>query len=276
MAVRPYYSCLVRIIDLLNASLKVLTNLVAITNFNYFQSLTPSMGNDRDVFEVLKKKGAMPILYVAGAHGSVRFKDLEGHTAVSEPTIATRLDDLEETKLLERTFFDEMPPRVEYSLTPKSEALYDHLTDLFEWMAAHAETGQQATQGDDLEAGQKGSCVYCETGGDIPTDEDGEVLPWFQTVDGLIDRIGRTYAMGIVAQVDAEEPIRYSELKENLGISSDTALSTRLDDLEDADIMIRKSYDEVPPRVEYSLTDEGHELAEFIGPLLEWSEQVDG
>lgn len=234
------------------------------------------MGNDQAVFEVVKKKGAKPILYVAGAHGSVRFKDLEGLTAVSEPTIATRLDDLEETELLERTFFDEMPPRVEYSLTPKSEALYDHLADLFEWAAARAETVSPATQGDDLHADQERNCVYCETGGDTPTDEVGVELPWYQTVDGLIDRIGRTYALGIVAEVDAEEPIRYSELKENLGISSDTALSTRLDDLEDADFMIRKSYDEVPPRVEYSLTDDGHELAEFIGPLLEWSEQVDG
>lgn len=234
------------------------------------------MGDGHPVFEVVKQKGSMPILYVTGVHGSIRFKDLESHMTVSEPTIATRLDDLEEANLLEREFYDEMPPRVEYSLTSTAEGLYDHLTALFEWATKHDETAQEATHGDNRQAVKEGVCVYCELVEDSPTDEESEDLPWFQTVDGLIDRIGRTHAMEIVVEVEKSEPIRYSELKENLGITSDTALSTRLDDLEDADLLVRKSYDEVPPRVEYSLTDEGHELAGCIAPLLEWSTHVDG
>lgn len=96
--------------------------------------------------EVVRGKGAMHIVYITGAHERIRFGDLANHLNISEPTLSTRLDELEDAGLIDRAFFDEMPPRVEYSLTPAGEELYKHLVPLFEWTVEEygAETEKQA------------------------------------------------------------------------------------------------------------------------------------
>lgn len=86
-------------------------------------------------FEAVWRKGALHIIYLTGTNETIRFRDLKDQLTISDPTISTRLDELEEAGLLRRTFFDEMPPRVEYSLTPAGEELYDLLIPLFEWAA---------------------------------------------------------------------------------------------------------------------------------------------
>lgn len=91
------------------------------------------MSEDDPGFEVVWRKGSMHIIYSTGVHDSIRFRELSDRLDISNPTISTRLDELEEAGLLERTFFDEMPPRVEYSLTPPAEELYELLIPIFEW-----------------------------------------------------------------------------------------------------------------------------------------------
>lgn len=230
------------------------------------------MPDDTSIFDVVKRKGAMHVIYITGAHQNVRFTVLESHLSVSEPTIATRLDELEEADLLDRTFYDEMPPRVEYSLPSAAEELYGHLSPLFEWAAVRAETGPTPKQRENPKRGQSQACVYCETANGSGTDGDGDDTPWYRSVDGLINVLGKTYAMGVVAQVGEAGPIRYSEIKDRLDITTDAAVSTRLDQLQEAGLLDRRSYNQVPPRVEYSLTPAGQELAEHLRPLLEWAE----
>ena len=53
------------------------------------------------------------------------------------------------------------------------------------------------------------------------------------------------------------------------GISSKT-LAIRLKELEISGILERKAYNEIPPRVEYRLTDKGQELVESVIGLLQW------
>ena len=53
------------------------------------------------------------------------------------------------------------------------------------------------------------------------------------------------------------------------GISSKT-LAHRLKELEKDEILDRKAYNEIPPRVEYKLTKKGQELVESILNLLQW------
>lgn len=84
-------------------------------------------------YDELTRQDALLILYVVGAHGNIRFREITKHVESSEPTVSTRLDELEEAGLLERTFYDEMPPRVEYSLTPAAEQIYELLTPIVEW-----------------------------------------------------------------------------------------------------------------------------------------------
>lgn len=91
------------------------------------------MPEEESGFDAVRQLGAMHIIYITGSRGIARFTELKEYLDVSGPTIATRLDDLEKAGLLERTYHDEMPPRVEYSLTPAGEELYDRLIPIFEW-----------------------------------------------------------------------------------------------------------------------------------------------
>jgi DNA-binding HxlR family transcriptional regulator len=66
------------------------------------------------------------------------------------------------------------------------------------------------------------------------------------------------------------EPVRYKKFRETMkGISSKT-LAYRLQELEKGGILERRSYNEIPPRVEYNLTTKGQELVESVIDLLQW------
>ena len=66
------------------------------------------------------------------------------------------------------------------------------------------------------------------------------------------------------------EPVRYKKFRETMkGISSKT-LAYRLQELEKGGILERRSYNEIPPRVEYNLTTKGQELVESVIALLQW------
>jgi DNA-binding HxlR family transcriptional regulator len=54
--------------------------------------------------------------------------------------------------------------------------------------------------------------------------------------------------------------VRFSELRSELGEISSSTLSLRLAELEEAGLIERRTFAEIPPRVEYSLTDEGEAL----------------
>lgn len=233
------------------------------------------MQDNHDRLDVVKRKGGMHIIYITGAHGSIRFSDLQTHLTVTDPTISTRLEEQVEAGLLVRTFFDEMPPRVEYSLTPMAEELFGHLSALFEWAAQWTETGRPLDRLETHQQGHSRACVCCETAAVSETDvnDEGDETTWYRTVEGLINVLGKTYAMGVVVQVGEAGPIRYSEIKDRLDITTDAAVSTRLDQLQEAGFLDRRSYNQVPPRVEYSLTPAGQELAERLRPLLEWAER---
>lgn len=230
------------------------------------------MGDDDSIFEAVKRKGSMQIVYVIGADGVVRFKDLKSHVPVSEPTIANRLDELVERGLVERTVHDELPHRVDYSLTPTGEQLHEYLVDLFDWAADRAVTSHQTTYSEYHEEDQRPTCVYCEPVADADTEGEGSEVPWYRTVDGLIELVAKTYVMPAVVHLASEdEPIRYGKLDEKLNVTSDAAMVDRLSNLGDAGLLTRRSYDEVPPHVEYSLTEHGRDLAKCLEPLLAWA-----
>ena len=66
------------------------------------------------------------------------------------------------------------------------------------------------------------------------------------------------------------EPVRYKKFRETMkGISSKT-LAYRLHELEKGGVLERRSYNEIPPRVEYNLTTKGQELVESVIALLQW------
>lgn len=72
------------------------------------------------------------------------------------------------------------------------------------------------------------------------------------------------------------KPVRYKQFKKTLkGVSSKT-LASRLKELEKGGILDRRTYNEIPPRVEYRLTGKGQELVESVMGLLQWMKKWSG
>ena len=69
------------------------------------------------------------------------------------------------------------------------------------------------------------------------------------------------------------EPVRFNELRRYLKTISDKTLSMNLKELEADDLIQRKEYPQIPPRVEYSLTNQGKSLMSVLDQLCIWGEQ---
>jgi DNA-binding HxlR family transcriptional regulator len=67
--------------------------------------------------------------------------------------------------------------------------------------------------------------------------------------------------------------LRYTEIKNAVQDCSPKMLSATLRNLERLDLISRKIYPEVPPRVEYSLTERGLTLIPYIIGLTEWAKK---
>ena len=65
---------------------------------------------------------------------------------------------------------------------------------------------------------------------------------------------------------------RFGELKKSIGSVSQKVLTAQLRDMEAKGLVSRKVYAEVPPRVEYSLTDLGRSLKPILDALWAWGE----
>ena len=66
---------------------------------------------------------------------------------------------------------------------------------------------------------------------------------------------------------------RFGELKKSIGSVSQKVLTAQLRDMEEKGLVSRKVYAEVPPRVEYSLTELGRSLNPILDAMRVWGEQ---
>ena len=69
------------------------------------------------------------------------------------------------------------------------------------------------------------------------------------------------------------EPVRFNEMQRYLNNVADKTLSQNLKELEADDLIIRTMYPQVPPKVEYTLTERGHSLVKVLDQLCEWGIQ---
>ncbi len=65
---------------------------------------------------------------------------------------------------------------------------------------------------------------------------------------------------------------RFSELKRSVGNITQKVLTANLRDMEQSGLLTRRAYAEVPPRVEYTLTELGQSLRPVVHALSEWGE----
>ncbi|WP_195510417.1 winged helix-turn-helix transcriptional regulator [Clostridium tyrobutyricum] len=67
--------------------------------------------------------------------------------------------------------------------------------------------------------------------------------------------------------------VRYGALKKNIDGITHKMLSSQLKELQNKDIILRKQYMEMPPKVEYSLSKKGESLIPIVKAMCKWGEE---
>lgn len=82
----------------------------------------------------LSKKWAISIITTIGNFKRLRFNDILSRVkGITGKTLTERLKELENLKLIKRTAYKEIPPRVEYHLTPSGRKLLTAIVPLIKW-----------------------------------------------------------------------------------------------------------------------------------------------
>ena len=88
----------------------------------------------RNIISRFSGKWSMLILCILAENPATRFNAIAGAIPdISPKVLSSNLKMLEEDHLVKREVFPEVPPRVEYSLTPQGRSLMPHITALIAW-----------------------------------------------------------------------------------------------------------------------------------------------
>ncbi|RNF87801.1 winged helix-turn-helix transcriptional regulator [Streptomyces botrytidirepellens] len=94
--------------------------------------------------------------------------------------------------------------------------------------------------------------------------------PYICGIDAALDVVSGKWKGLILWELDAHRVRRFSELRRGLPGVTEKMLTQHLREMEKDGLVHREVYAEVPPRVEYSLTEHGHTLNQALGPLGAW------
>ncbi|MGV9414167.1 winged helix-turn-helix transcriptional regulator [Nocardia sp. NPDC003693] len=97
--------------------------------------------------------------------------------------------------------------------------------------------------------------------------------PYFCGIDAAMDVLGGKWKSLILWELDAHGSRRFGQLRRALPGVSEKMLTQHLRELEQDGVVHREIYAEVPPRVEYSLTEEGAALNAALAPLGAWGKR---
>ena len=86
----------------------------------------------------------------------------------------------------------------------------------------------------------------------------------------LLKVLGRPHTLAILYSFKADSALRFTKLQRELELQPKT-LTARLHELVDFGLLTRKSYDEIPPRVEYALTQKGRDLGQMFDGMNSWA-----
>jgi DNA-binding HxlR family transcriptional regulator len=90
-------------------------------------------------------------------------------------------------------------------------------------------------------------------------------------VRSVLDRIGDKWAVLVITALGDEGTMRFNHLHEEIGDISQKMLTVTLKKLQEDGLVSRKMFQEIPPRVEYTLTDTGLSLLPHLEALAEWA-----
>ena len=89
----------------------------------------------------------------------------------------------------------------------------------------------------------------------------------------VVDRIGDKWSLLVLLVLEEEGIMRFNELGSTIGIISQKMLTVTLRTLEADDLIKRKVYAQIPPKVEYELTSRGKSLLPHLHKLVSWADE---
>ena len=106
------------------------------------------------VVELVFGRWTSHVLWTLGNKGRMRFMDLRAHIPAVTPKVLTeRLRQLERNGFVRRTYYPEMPPRVEYEATELAASLKPVFNAIVDWSDGHLDEVVAAQERSDAEAG---------------------------------------------------------------------------------------------------------------------------
>jgi|WetSurMetagenome_2_1015567.scaffolds.fasta_scaffold145788_2 DNA-binding HxlR family transcriptional regulator len=91
-------------------------------------------------------------------------------------------------------------------------------------------------------------------------------------IRNVLGRFADKWSLLILCSLQAQGKLRYTEIRNAVPDISQKMLTGTLKQLEKDHLLKRKAYAEIPPRVEYSLTELGMSLMPIIGQMIEWAQ----
>lgn len=98
---------------------------------------------------------------------------------------------------------------------------------------------------------------------------------YYCNVELTLQVIGGKWKPIIIYRLGIEGTLRFSELKRSIPNITQKMLTQQLRELESDGILFREVYPQVPPKVEYSLTELGHSVMPVISSLCHWGEKYE-
>ena len=86
-----------------------------------------------------------------------------------------------------------------------------------------------------------------------------------------MELFGGKWNSRVICVLSAMGKLRYSELRREMGNITDAVLASTLKGLIVSGIVLRRSYDEVPPKVEYSLSEKGQSAVPILRSICNWA-----
>ena len=91
-----------------------------------------------------------------------------------------------------------------------------------------------------------------------------------------LSMIGGKWRLVILYWLVEYKTIRFNELQRKIGTITYKTLSTELKALEADGLIVRKEYPQIPPKVEYSLSDKGRSLLPVMESMCQWGTENSG
>ena len=90
-------------------------------------------------------------------------------------------------------------------------------------------------------------------------------------IEDMCKLLGRRWTVLILSNLHTKDTVRFNELKRSLTGISSAVLSNRLLEMDREGLISKKIYPEIPPKVEYRLTERARELGVILKDLGRWA-----